>query len=75
MKQHDLFDDLDFTDLADEYTCKYCNADDLHWEEARGAHNKKSWVLCEDDDTIHHCPGMPSAASADEFNTLKHKDR
>ena len=64
-----LFDSYD----GDEgtITCKRCGADELHWEEARGEHNEKRWVLMECTGQIHVCPNAPSAASADEFPTVE----
>ena len=47
--------------------CKRCGADELYWEEARGPHNRKRWVLMERTGQIHVCPDAPSAAAADEF--------
>lgn len=52
-------------------TCKRCGADDLYWEEARGERNEKRWVLVGYNGTVHACPDAPSAASADEFDTVE----
>ena len=70
MAAEDYLPDALFGSYAEEgtITCKRCGADDLHWEEARGEHNEKRWVLLEFDDSVHCCPNAPGAASADEFD-------
>lgn len=61
----------DFEIEGSNTVCKRCGANDLHWEEARGPHNRKRWVLMEWNEEIHICPDAPRAASADEFPTIE----
>lgn len=59
-------DYFDFSELdtEGEIECKYCGADELHWEQARGPHREKRWVLMEENGAIHCCPNCPSLAPA-----------
>jgi hypothetical protein len=67
-----LLSDTDYwEDGPRNITCKRCGADELYWEEARGERNEKRWVLMEHNGEIHVCPDAPSAASADEFDTVE----
>jgi hypothetical protein len=66
-----LFDDYDGGYDEQDITCKRCGADELYWEEARGEHNEKRWVLMEYNGSVHVCPNAPSAADADEFPTIE----
>lgn len=48
------YDGFDEDDLH-EVRCKYCRERGLYWEEARGEHNRKKWVLVDEDGNIHDC--------------------
>lgn len=61
----DFSDDWDETEPR-ERDCWRCGAEELHWEEARGPHNEKRWVLVERSGSIHCCPEV-RPAEADEF--------
>lgn len=45
-----------------EVRCKFCKEHWLYWEEVRGEHNRKKWVLLDEDGNIHDCrrPVKPS---------------
>lgn len=62
-----MLDDYDGGYDEQDITCKLCGADELAWEEARGEHNRKRWVLVERNGSVHACPNAPSAADANEF--------
>lgn len=52
-----------------ETRCKYCCERGLFWEEARGEHNQKKWVLVDEDGNIHACKKGPYAPAnlAEDF--------
>lgn len=67
----DCFDPYDEDEYGDgAVTCKFCGEDGLMWEEARGLHNRKRWVLVDERGDIHDCPKRPGAAPSDEFDDL-----
>jgi hypothetical protein len=39
----------------DGITCKFCGENYLTWEEVRGPHNRKHWVLVNEKGDIHDC--------------------
>ncbi len=47
-----------------EIRCKYCRKRDLLWQEGRGEHNRKKWVLVDENGDIHDCR---KAVSVDDF--------
>lgn len=56
----DMADDYDWGDLYDgdeerEVRCKFCRKRDLFWQEGRGEHNRKKWVLVDEYGDIHDC--------------------
>jgi hypothetical protein len=57
----------DEDDSAYTRSCSRCGAFELHWEEARGDHNRKRWVLMEADGSIHCCSDTWSAATPSDF--------
>jgi len=63
MAAEDYISDF-FDDYENEVECKFCGIGPLQWEECRGAHNRKKWVLIDEDGNIHDCRG---AATSDEF--------
>lgn len=51
-----------------EVRCKACGARDLFWEEARGEHNRKCWVLVTGEGDVHRCPAYRRVeAKLDDF--------
>lgn len=50
-----------------EVRCKHCGERDLFWEEARGPHNRKRWVLVTGEGEIHKCPAYRAEATAADF--------
>lgn len=52
-------------DLA-EVRCKLCGVRGLIWEEARGEHNRKKYVLTDEDGNIHDCRN-PVVAPLSDF--------
>lgn len=69
MAAEDYFDPYGEPDEDEgSITCKYCGAQDLHWEEGFTTSRGLRWVLIEENDSIHCCTHGPQpAASADEF--------
>ncbi len=58
-------EDEEFPD-DEEIRCKYCHERYLHWEEGRGEHNQKVFMLLNEDGSAHNCPAY-AKATADEF--------
>lgn len=68
-----FFDRVDREDLEDDagIECKHCGLDLLYWEEGRGEHNRKRWVLIDSrTGEPHNCIAYASSATADEFGPI-----
>lgn len=51
-------------------SCKYCQTENLVWEEARGEHNEKRWVLMTYFGEPHACRAFPQQLSPDQVKDL-----
>ncbi len=63
------YPDDEMPEPEDEVVCKFCDTPYLRWEEARGEHNRKTWVLVDMGGRIHDCRKRISLDDFPKVNT------